>query len=392
MLTGRYTYEHGADEYKPLDDRYPTIAEALQDRGYRTGAFSANFRVFCRRLGFGRGFHRFEDYYRSPGNMLVGTFYGRMAEVYGLQKGLGYNDEIGRRWADDINDAALDWIDRDQNRPFFVFLNYFDIHDPYVPPQPYRSMFSPLEEPGGLINTYWGVDHIYVPMTPEQLQGEVDAYDGALVLVDQQIEQLLKGLEARGLADNTLVVIVSDHGESFGEHGLLQHTNALYREVIHVPMIISWPGKVPQGKRVVEPVTIAALPATLLDLIGEGEQTLFPGPSLGQLWRTDTTPSDWPYPIAEIAQHPSEPEQNPCAHGAMEAVINEKWHYIGHEVFGDELYDWSADPQQTLNLADTQPVTEQLKTYLQRQKDQATQAVSLKGQQHSFGKVKRPLW
>jgi arylsulfatase A-like enzyme len=367
MLTGRYTYEHGADEYKPLDDRYPTIGEALQERGYRTGAFSANFRVFCRRLGFGRGFHRFEDYYRSPGNMLVGTVYGRLVEVYGLHKGLGHQDEIGRLWADDINDAALDWIDRDQGRPFFVFLNYFDVHDPYAPPQPYRSMFSPLENPGGLINTYWGVDHIYVPMTPEQLQGEVDAYDGALVYVDEQIQQLLTGLEARGLAEDTLIVIVSDHGESFGEHGLLQHTNSLYREVIHVPLIISWPEQVPQGKRVMEPVTIAGLPATLLDLIGEEEQALFPGPSLGQLWNGATTRPDWPYPIAELAQHPAEPAQNPSAHGAMATVVNPEWHYITHEKLGEELYDWFADPEQAFNLAAGQPATEQLRAYLERQ-------------------------
>lgn len=367
MLTGRYTYEHGADLYEPLDDRYPTIAQALQERGYRTGAFSANFRVFCRRLGFGRGFHRFEDYYRSIGNMLVGTFYGRMVEVYGLHSGLGYDAEIGRRWADEINDAALDWIDRDQERPFFVFMNYFDVHDPYVPPQPYRSMFSPLENPGGLINSYWGVDHIYVPQTPEQLQGEVDAYDGAIVYVDEQIDRLVGELEARGLADNTLLVIISDHGESFGEHGLLQHTNSLYREVIHVPWIIRWPGHVPEGKRIIEPVSIAALPATLLDLIGKEEQTLFPGPSLSQLWDATATRSDWPYPIAELAQHPWEPDRNPSAHGAMKSVVNAEWHYIHHEVFGDELYDWDADPQETINLAtDEQTATQRLGAYLER--------------------------
>jgi arylsulfatase A-like enzyme len=369
MLTGRYTYEHGAELYKRLDDRYPTIAEALQARGYRTGAFSANFRVFCRRLGFGRGFHHFEDYYRSADNVVVNTFYGRMAEAYVLRHGFGLEDEIGRRLADDINRALLGWIDRGQGRPFFAFLNYFDVHDPYVPPQPYRSMFSPLENPGGLINSYWGVDHIYVPTTPEQLQGEVDAYDGAIAYVDHHIDQLLGELHARGLAENTLVVITSDHGESFGEHGLLQHTNSLYREVIHVPLIIWWPGHVPEGVRVDEPVTIAALPATVLDLVAQDGQTLFPGPSLGQLWDDSRIGSDWPYPIAELAQHPWSPTQNPSAHGAMKSALSSEWHYITHEKFGEELYAWPVDRQETLNLADrpdTQPVTEQFKTYLER--------------------------
>ena len=368
MLTGRYTYEHGAELYKRLDDRYPTIAEDLRARGYRTGAFSANFRVFCRRLGFGRGFHRFEDYYRSIDNIVVNTFYGRMAEAYVLHLGFGLKDEVGRRWADDINRAVLDWIDRGRGRPFFVFINYFDVHDPYVPPQPYRSMFSPLENPGGLVNSYWGVDHIYVPMTPEQLQGEIDAYDGAIVYVDDHIDRLLDELQARGLAANTLVVITSDHGESFGEHGLLQHTNSLYREVIHVPLIFWWPGHVPEDKRVETPVTIAALPATLLDLIGKDGQALFPGPSLGQLWDASGTSSDWPYPIAELAQHSWSPVQNPSAHGAMRSAQSPQWHYITHDKFGAELYDWSVDPQETLNLAgmpDIQPVAEHFKTYLE---------------------------
>jgi arylsulfatase A-like enzyme len=368
MLTGRYLYEHGADLYKRLDDRYPTIAEALQARGYRTAVFSANFRVFCRRLGFGRGFHHFEDYYRSPDNIVINSFYGRMVEAYLLHYGFGLEDEIGRRWADAINRAALGWIDRDQERPFFVFINYYDVHDPYVPPQPYRNMFSQMENPGGLVNSYWGVDHIYVPMTPDQLQGEIDAYDGAIAYVDHHIDQLMDELEARGLAENTLVVITSDHGESFGEHGLLQHTNSLYREVIHVPLIIWWPGHVPEGVRVDESVTIAALPATLLDLATGDEQTLFPGPPLGRLWDASKTISDWPYPIAELAHHPWSPVQNPSAHGDIRSALSSKWHYITHEKFGEELYDWPTDLQETLNLADRpdmQTVTEQFKTYLE---------------------------
>jgi arylsulfatase A-like enzyme len=369
MLTGRYLYEHGAELYKRLDDRYPTIAEALQARGYRTGAFSANFRVFCRRLGFGRGFHHFEDYYRSTDNVVVNTFYGRMVEAYGLHYGFGLEREIGRRKADAVNRAVLRWIDRGKERPFFVFINYFDVHDPYTPPQPYRGMFSPLENPGGLINSYWGVDHIYVPTTPDQLQGEIDAYDGAIAYVDHHIAELLDELEARGLAEDTLVVITSDHGEAFGEHGLLQHTNSLYREVIHVPLIISWPGHVPEGVHVDEAVTIAALPATLLDLVAGDGHTLFRGPSLDQLWDTSQTSPDWPYPIAELARHPWSPPQNPSAHGAMRSALDSEWHYITHETFGEELYDWPVDRQERLNLAgrsETQPITEQFETYLER--------------------------
>ncbi len=371
LLTGRYTYEHGADLYNSLDDRYPTIGEELQDRGYRTGSFSANIRVFGRHLGFGRGFHHFEDYYRSIGNLLVNTFYGRAFEVYGLHQVLGFQDELGRRWADDMNRSVLDWIDRDSEKPFFVFINYYDVHDPYKPPEPYRTLFSQMENPGGLIDSYWGVGNIYVPMTDEQLQGEIDAYDGSIVYADEQIDRLLGELEARGLAENLLVVITSDHGESFGEHGLLQHTNALYPEVLHVPLIFWWRGHVPEGERVAEPVSISALPATLLDLIGAEGQAQFPGPPLTELWADPQANTDWPYPLAELVQHPWLPEQNPSAHGAMRSVLTPNWHYITHETFGEELYDRQADPQETMNLVDTadmQTVTEQLRLYLDRLK------------------------
>ena len=352
LLTGRYTYEHGAELYRRLDGTYPTIGEVLQSHGYRTGAFSANYRVFTRRLGFGRGFHHFEDYYRSIGNVAVNTVYGRLVEVYVLHRVLGVEGETGRRWADDMNGALLRWIDRDRGKPFFAFVNYFDVHDPYVPPQPYRGTFSSLPDPGGLINSYWGTDGIYVPMTPDQLQGEVDAYDGAISYVDYHIERLMQELGTRGLAGNTILVVTSDHGESFGEHGLLQHTNSLYREVVHVPLIIWWPGHVPQSVRVAEPVSNAALPSTVLALIGKQDQALFPGPSLQQLWDTPNVDIDWPDPIAELAQHASSPAQNPSAHGEMRSVQGAEWHYIVHTAYGEELYHWSADPGETLDLAD----------------------------------------
>jgi arylsulfatase A-like enzyme len=301
--------------------------------------------------------------------MLVNTFYGRAFELYVLHQVLHFQDELGRRWADDMNRSVLNWIDRDSEKPFFVFMNYYDVHDPYTPPQPYRTQFAQLENPGGLIDSYWGVGNIYVPMTDEQLQGEVDAYDGAIVYVDEQIDKLLSELESRGLAENLLVVILSDHGESFGEHGLLQHTNSLYREVIHVPLILWWPGHLPEGEQVAEPVSISALPATLLDLIDIEGQAQFPGPSLTELWTDPQAATDWPHPIAELVQHPWLPTQNPSAHGAMRSVLSPEWHYITHETFGEELYDQLADPQETVNLADTagvQLVTDELRSYLEQ--------------------------
>jgi arylsulfatase A-like enzyme len=355
LLTGRYTYEHDA-ELRPLDDRYPTIAEALQDRGYRTGAFSANVLFFTRRQGFGRGFVHFEDNFHSIADMAANTLYGFVAEFFVLRRAIGFEGVIARKLASDINHSALRWIDCEPGKPFFVFVNYFDVHDPYVPPQPYRSRFSDLENPGGLVNGY--LERYHPSLTPDQMQSEIDAYDGATAYVDDQIGQLLAELEERGLADNTLVIITSDHGESFGEHGLVQHSNALYLEEIRVPLILWWPGHVPEGERVATPVTNAALAATLLDIIGD-EQSHFPGPPLTQLWNTPGTPLDWPNPVSELAHYPWGAAQAPSAYGDMKSVISPQWHYITHDEYGEELYDWLEDPTESINLAqnqDAQPV------------------------------------
>ena len=374
MLTGRWPHEHGADtdaqggEVVPLDDRYETIGEALQGRGYSAAAFSANFETFNRRGGQGRGFIRFEDYYQSLSNIAVSSLYGRVFEYYVLHKILNIEYKIDRRLAPDVNRDALNWIDRTDGKPFFVFINYFDVHAPYVPPQPYRSRYSSLENPGGVISTDWGMYDIYLALSPEQIQEEVDSYDGAIAYVDFHINDLLEQLEERGKLDNTIVIITSDHGESFGEHGLLEHHNSLYREVIHVPLILWGPGYIPEGIRTNVPVSNKYLPATILDLIDGKESTEFPAPSLVRLWRDKATdPNDWPYPIAEVTKAVWLPPQHLVHDGNMHSVVTSEWQYIEHDQFGVELYNYVNDPQQLENLVDEDvTVLEMLQDYFKQ--------------------------
>ena len=350
MLTGRYPYEHGVEWYRTLDTRYPTIAEALSSRGYRTAAFSANLFGFNRGWGFGRGFIRFEDQFQSTLDMVVRTEYGRVV-VTPLLRWLGFEDWIGRKRAVEITQAALRWVQRDAAIPFFAFLNYFDLHDPYLPPQPYRARFGRSPNPGGALNS---LGHPIPTLTPEQLQGEIDAYDGAIAYVDDSIGQLLAGLQQSGRLENTLVIFLSDHGESFGEHGMFFHQNGLYREVLHVPLIVWWPGHVPSGMRVATPVTNAALPATLMDLIGAGNQQLFPNRSLTELWKDPGASRDWSYPLAELAHQPFKPIQETPAHsGWLKSLVSPQWQYIAHEKLGPELYEWIDDPGELHNLVAT---------------------------------------
>jgi arylsulfatase A-like enzyme len=366
MLTGRYTYEHQA-ELKPLDNRYETIGEAMQTQGYRTGAFSGNTEFFTRRQGFGRGFLHFEDNDLTvTDGFLNSSVYGFVFDFYGLRKALNYEGVPARRYAADINRSVLNWVDKEPDKPFFVFMNYFDVHDPYLPPQPYRSKYSSIPIPGGLINGF--VDRYHPDLTPEQLQSEIDAYDGAISYVDDQIKDLFAELDKRGLLQNTVVIVTADHGESLGEHNLLQHSASLYLQEIHVPLVIwGWPSA-PSGKLIDTPVSLTALPTTIFSLVNPGE-ALFPGPSLSVLIDSDSAPADWPEPISEVAQFSGAAEQNPTTHGAMKSVVGLNLQYIVHEKFGEELYNWREDPQERNNLIDessSQSIVETFKAYLQK--------------------------
>jgi len=150
-----------------------------------------------------------------------------------------------------------------------------------------------------------------------------------------------------------------------GEHGLLQHSASLYLDEIHVPLIVWGPEYVPAGISVDTPVTLTALPSTVLSLIGSTDDT-FPQPSLTALM-SDAAPTDWPDPVSELAHLVGAPEINPSTHGAMKSVVGDDMQYIAHEKFGEELYDWRNDPQELNNLIDessSKPIVESFKTYL----------------------------
>jgi len=353
LFTGRWPYEHKADGGRYLDETYPTIAEALTERGYRTGAFNGNFETVTSHWGFARGFLHFEDYYQTLPQLAVSSVYGRFMEYYVFHKVFNMEFSIDRRWGPSVNQSALDWIDQDDDTPFFAFVNYYDAHAPYISPE--RAKFSNLPNPGGLVNTDWTTADIYNPKTPEQAQGEIDAYDGGIYYTDQQIDALLKELESRGKLDNTIVVITSDHGELFGEHGLWEHHNSLYKPVIHVPLIVWYPKSAPQNMRIDTPVSNTFIPAMLLDMLGEPEQTAFRGPPLSQLWADPAAAADFPDPIAEMAESSWVNPHHLSIRGDMVTVLSPEWQFIAHEFNGIELYNLNDDPDQENNLAGENP-------------------------------------
>jgi arylsulfatase A-like enzyme len=163
-------------------------------------------------------------------------------------------------------------------------------------------------------------------------------------------------LRARGLLENTLVVITSDHGESIFEHGALGHSMSLYREALHIPLLLRWPGKVPARLRDSRPVDLTAVPATLLDLADISVP--WPSASLAPFQPQSPGP---PRPLSELARNPDAPKHWPNQDGWLKSLVTDRWHLILHQSGRAELFDWQADPQELNDLArERHPVVDEL--------------------------------
>lgn len=346
LFTGMNSRVHGIGrEDKRIPKTLPTLAGFLRDRGYRTAAFVGNvFWVTHDRVGL--GFIHFDDYFQSVWDGVLRTMYGRAFERF-VMRHLGYENIPARRLATDINRLTLDWIDQDKRHPFFAFLNYFDVHDPYLAPAPFRTKFSAGKEVGGILN--WRVGRSNPQITPEQLRGEIAAYDGGIAYVDEQIHHLLAGLAARSL-DNTLVIVTSDHGEAFGEHGYYLHGNSLYRGQIQVPLIFSWPGHLPSGRVIEQPVTNAAIASSIAQLLGPDSGS-FPIRPLNGYWTGGNTNRS--APLASTEKKRWAPKGSPARVGSLDCVLTPEWHFIQNESRPIELYRWHSDPDEKQNLANS---------------------------------------
>lgn len=356
MFTGRYPHELSADWLSPLDNRYPTLAEVLGRQGYATAAFVGNL-VYCNRVfGLDRGFHHYEDFTPSLGQLTLSPALTRWAvdsETY--RKVTGDYQLVNRKHAPAINDALLKWVGAAGQTPFFAFLNYYDAHMPYLPPHPFDGMFGRKRPPGSKVHQHHNTPENDRRLSPEELAVELDAYDGALAHVDHHVGDLLGRLDAQGILRDTVVVIVGDHGEEFSEHGVRGHGNSLYLPSLHVPLIVCDPRGGSDGRRVSEPISLRDLPATVLELLAIDAGDQIPGSSLARFWaaRPDPQRTTDQAIISELTRSWDIPNRYPAAKGTMRSVVAGRHHYIRNGDGREELYDIVADPGEARNLADS---------------------------------------
>ena len=352
LFTGRYPHELSCAWTRPLDDSHRTLAEELADHGYATGGFVANLGYCHKPTGLARGFAHYEDYYLNAGALVRSCNLSR--EIY--QKSVSDPHlVITRNSADQIRERFVAWLDDRDDRPWFAFLNFFDVHGLYIAPPPYDTKFGPAAT-SAVYSLYKSNKGRWSSWSQAEAQGLIDAYDGCLAFLDNQIGLLLDEMAARGVLDETLVIITGDHGELFGEHNLQLHANCLYRPLLHVPLIVRYPTAVPGGVRVSEFVSLRDLPATVLDLVGIEPAGALPGHSLAPLWSGQATgPRSPALSVVSKMLNRSE-EYLPAARGPMRSLFEDGLHYIYHETDKvEELYDVRADPAEAHNLIEQRP-------------------------------------
>ena len=352
LFTGLYASWHGSyfdpPKYvagRPLGRQYPTLASILADNGYRTIAVAANWGGLNPIFGLDRGFQLFDA--RMPRTIMDPRLLRRaVREELGAFIPCDDFDARFRR-AEEIDDTIpvlLERVAREQ-APFLLFVNYMDAHVPYVPPPPFSGYRPGQAQPIGYYE-YRAIENQVMTrtrsITPAEKDQLLSQYDGGIRYIDSRLTPLFRRLKELGLFDNTMIVIASDHGEAFGEHGLMQHMVSVYQDQVHVPLIIKYPRQT--TPRVVDDLVslVDVLPTALSALgfeppkVTQGEDLQDPGKRAGRL---------------VVAESFSQPEKFGHRLDRVErAIFLAKAKFITSTTGKRELYDTSLDPKELHNL------------------------------------------
>lgn len=331
MLTGRHPAAHGVhDQDRKLRAEIPLLAEMLAARGYRTFAMTGGGYVEKRR--FERGF----DVFRTS------------------REPFAYVLRMARRWIEEPSDAESKQAERRQDEPWFVFLHTYDVHCPYSPPEPYRSMFveggaEPLDPPMRGSHEM-GLCRLYTDLDERQVRYLRGLYDGDVRWVDDALGPFLEFLASSGLRDRTVIVVTSDHGEEFFEHGGTDHGRTLFREQLLVPLVVAAPDARPG--RVAGLVGLEDVVPTVLDLAGHPVPAGLDGRSLAP-WIRGTTAD--PLGDARVSMLV---KQRQDGNARLSSWFDEDHHLIDDRLNGKHwLFNPRKDPLEVDDLAAAQPQT-----------------------------------
>jgi arylsulfatase A-like enzyme/Flp pilus assembly protein TadD len=320
ILTGTYPQFHQVNDFQvPLSKELPYASEILRAHGYHTAAFVGSM-VLDPSVGFARGFDRGFDTYDA------GFHQARPAEEGAQPEDRYHSTE--RRGAEVVA-HALAWLNQQKQRPIFMWVHLYDAHDPYDPPEPYKSRYASAP------------------------------YDGEIAYEDSAVGKLLSELRQRRLYDSAIIAVMADHGEALGDHGEDTHGFFLYDETIHVPLVIKLAGadsankqspeKSLAGKRIESRVELVDVLPTILQAAGIAIPAGVQGESLVDLIRSsaDTKDTSSDRPAYAETDYP----QRTYGWSSLRSLRTGKYLYI--KAPRQELYDQSIDPDAAHDLSST---------------------------------------
>ena len=335
MLTGMDTFSTQVVALRhqgPLNEDVKTLAEILKEAGYDTTC-----------VGFSgpsaRGFDTYLEF-----------------------SGWGPDDTGRSPKAENLNKTTLPelnrLIDQSDEKPFFLFLRHMDPHSPYLPPAPYERMFyhgdacdpsNKSMEPVMSFKPFCDYFASWMPMGITDKDYVIAQYDGAIAYMDACIQTLFNALEARGVLDETIVIINGDHGETLYDHECWFDHHGIYDVTLHVPLIIRYPGRVPAGKRVSGYNQHKDLVPTLLELADIETDIAFDGKSLTSLISGEIASYDSEFYITECTWMRKHGWRTP--EWKLIVALEPDFHYKPPV----ELYNLIQDPDENENLAETHP-------------------------------------
>ena len=312
ILTGTFPQFHGVRNFGDrLPASVPLLSDLLHVQGYRTGAFVSSI-ILDPKNGFASGFERGFDRYDAG---------------FHRQKTGEKREASMQRRGEATLDHALQWLGEKKGAPFFLWLHLWDAHDPYNPPEPFRTKFAGAP------------------------------YNGCIAYLDATVEKLFEYLRQQGVYDNSLIALAADHGESLGEHGEQTHSIFLYDSTIHVPLVIKLPGNRQAGQRVSATASLVDLAPTILEALGVSPPAAMQGRSLLPLVGNPNPPDR---PSMAVGDHSER------SFGWSALIALRAGHHLYVRAPRPELYDLAADPGELKNVyASSRPAAARLDSQLE---------------------------
>ena len=386
LFTGLYPTEHGShsklgsknkwfDNFPPptaLSEEHVTLAEIFKHNDYQTAAVISNYAALHKGFNLDQGFQMY-DTTRSVGVIYSSMPFRPIVHLFCLLTNVLPKYILPYRTADEITRLSLRYIDRLQSGPFFLFLNYNDAHDPYRPPRPFTGYFSDTAFP-----QLYRLQKKVLSFFNREDKKSLDAflmsqYDGEIAYLDDQLGKFFSRLKLMGLYDSSLIIVASDHGELFGEHGFYYHRTPLYQGVVKVPLIIKFPFSKRVGSEK-QMISLADLFPTILSIC----DLPIPGNISGKAFGKGSLPI-----VSELYNY---------GIGEHRALYDGEYKYLRYQQQREpELYDLQNDLMEMNNLVHLLPdVTREMEEELRKWERIHTQM--FKDSEQEEGSLSKEIW